>query len=224
MIKKMVFFLILFLVFSLQAEIIVKQDKNGKIIVSNRASKNPLKKDVKFRNFSGSSLIPPTYLTKIKRLSKKFQLREDLIIGVARAESSFNPYAVSRKGAVGIMQLMQETALQYGVTNRFNIDQNLEGGIKHLRYLYKKYQKNIPLTLAAYNAGEEAVKKYRGVPPYPETKNFIRKVMKFMGMRYSKSTNTKIKKKLYMYTTKTGKVIITDSLPSKIEGKIEVLE
>ena len=74
------------------------------------------------------------------------------------------------------------------------------------------------------NAGIEAVKKYKGVPPYKETKNYIRKVMIYMGMKYKGRARIKVKKKLYKYTTKSGKVIITDTLPSKIEGKVEVLE
>ena len=69
--------------------------------------------------------------------------------------------------------------------NRYNADDNLEAGVKHLKYLYQKYNRNIPLTLAAYNAGEEAVSKYNGVPPYPETKQYIRRVMSLMGMSYT---------------------------------------
>ena len=83
------------------------------------------------------------------------------------------------------MQLMKDTALQYGVFNRYNADENLEAGVKHLKYLYQKYKSNIPLTLAAYNAGEESVRKYNGIPPYPETKQYIRRVMSLMGMSYT---------------------------------------
>jgi len=72
---------------------------------------------------------------------------------VAKTESGFNPLAVSPKGAVGIMQLMKETARQYGVINRYNPNENMEAGVRHLKYLYEKYRGNIPLTLAAYNAG-----------------------------------------------------------------------
>ena len=107
---------------------------------------------------------------------------------MAKAESSFNPFAVSPKGAVGIMQLMKDTARQYGVINRYNAQENIEAGVRHLKYLYEKFQGNIPLTLAAYNAGEEAVSKYNGVPPYRETKKYIRRVMSLMGMSYTFSS------------------------------------
>ena len=122
---------------------------------------------------------------------------------MAKAESSFNPFAVSPKGAVGIMQLMKDTARQYGVINRYNADENIEAGVKHLKYLYEKYRGNIPLTLAAYNAGEEAVSKYNGVPPYKETKHYIRRVMSLMGMSYTLSSPAPAKTKIYKYTTPT---------------------
>ena len=206
----------------LSSEIIVKQDKNGRITVTNKASYSG--NDVKFQTSSPSSGIPYSYILKIKRLAIKHQLREDLIIAVAKSESGFNPYAVSKKGAAGIMQLMPETASQYGVSNRFDVDQNLEGGIKHLKYLYEKYHNNLPLTLASYNAGEEAVKNYNGIPPYRETINFITRSMNHMGLKYSNYLIPKPKKKLFKYTNEQGRIVITDSLPSKIKGSVEILE
>jgi hypothetical protein len=122
------------------------------------------------------------------------------------------------------MQLMKDTARQYGVFNRYNANENLEAGVKHLKYLYKKYRNNIPLTLAAYNAGEESVKKYNGIPPYPETKQYIRRVMSLMGMSYTFSAPARAKMKIYKYTTSAGKIIITDTLPAEITGNIEILD
>ena len=122
---------------------------------------------------------------KIKALCEKHQFREDLVLAVIKAESSFNPRAVSPKGAVGMMQLMRDTARLYGVSNRFNIDQNLEGGIQHLKFLYHKYRQDIPLTLAAYNAGEEAVERNNGIPPYTETRQYIRRIMSGLGLNFS---------------------------------------
>jgi len=78
------------------------------------------------------------------------------------------------------MQLMADTAVRYGVVNGYDADQNLEAGVRHLKYLFKKYNGNIPLTLAAYNAGEEAVEKYKGVPPYREP-GICQAVMNYMG-------------------------------------------
>jgi len=110
--------------------------------------------------------------------SKKHGIDESLVKAVIYAESYFNPNATSHKGASGLMQLMPATAAKYGVSDRYNPRQNIIGGIKHLRYLMDLYPKNIKHVLAAYNAGENAVKKYNGIPPYRETQGYVKKVMK----------------------------------------------
>ncbi|MCK4835218.1 MAG: lytic transglycosylase domain-containing protein [Candidatus Aminicenantes bacterium] len=221
---KTVLILGLLVIICLNAEIIVKQDENGKITVTNKSSGYANQKKVSFKNKTYSQPIPYIYLLKIKRLAKKYQLREDLIISVVRAESSFNPYAISKKGAIGLMQLMPETARKYGVKNRFNVDDNLEAGIKHLKFLYSKFNQNLPLTLAAYNAGEEAIRSYKGIPPFRETRNYIKRAMKYMGFNYTNYLKPKPRKKLYKYTTKEGRIVITDSPPAKSKGTVEVLD
>lgn len=206
------------------ADLIVSQDKNGHIVLTNTMDNFTLKKDkIIFMPSSYSTEIPTQYQEKIQSLTQKHDLRADLVIAVAKAESSFNPFAVSAKGAVGLMQLMKGTALQYGVVNRYNANENLEAGVKHLKYLYQKYKTNIPLTLAAYNAGEECVSKYNGVPPYRETQQYIRRVMSLMGMSYTFSASARLKTKIYKYTTNSGKTIITDTLPAEITENIEIL-
>jgi hypothetical protein len=206
------------------AGLIVRQDKNGHIVLTNTMDDIGAKKDkIMFLPSSYSMTIPALYKEKIQSLTKIHDLREDLVIAVAKAESSFNPFAVSPKGAVGLMQLMKGTAQQYGVFNRYNANENLEAGVKHLKYLFKKYKNNIPLTLAAYNAGEETVSKYNGVPPYPETKQYIRRVMSLMGLSYTFSATVRARTKIYKYTTDSGKTIITDTLPAEITGKFEIL-
>jgi len=213
-------------VFPVEAEIVVTQDKDGKIIVSNNySSHNPYSKTgpVRFKKSAGTSSVPLHYMSRIRELAKKYGVMESLIVAVARAESSFNPYAVSRKGAVGLMQLMPETAKKYGVYNRYNAEQNLEAGVRHLKYLYKRYEQDLTLTLAAYNAGEEAVKKYQGVPPYKETRNYIKRVMQFMGKSYNRFFKPKARQIIYRIVTNDGRVIITDSKPSKVDGTITVL-
>ena len=217
---------VLLIVSGLNAEIVVKQDKDGKIVVSNNlTAHNPYSKTdpVRFeKSAKRSSTIPPHYLSKIKKLAQKHEVKEALIVAVARAESSFNPFAVSPKGAVGIMQLMPDTAKKYGVYNRYNAEQNLEGGVKHLKYLSDKY-KSLTLTLAAYNAGEDAVKKYGGVPPYKETRNYIKRVMKFMGLSYNQYFQPQSRQIIYKIITNDGRIIITDSKPSQVDGKITVI-
>jgi len=206
------------------AEIIIKQDKNGNKIITNHAYSYDSLIRKKTPKKSSKSSVPQVYLNKIRILSRKYNVREKLIIAVVKMESDFNPRAVSRKGAVGLMQLMKATAGDYGVTDRFDPDQNLDAGVRHLKYLHKKYNSNIPLTLAAYNAGVEAVTKYKGVPPYKETRTYIRRVMSFMGLSYSSYARTGSKARIYKYVTKDGRVIITDTLPSKIDGTVTVLD
>ena len=209
---------------ALFAGLIVRQDKNGHIVLTNTLDlAGSRKSPITFLPTARSHAIPLHYKEKIQALTQKHQVREDLVIAVAKAESSFNPFAVSPKGAVGIMQLMRDTARQYGVINRYNAQENIEAGVKHLKYLYDKFQGNIPLTLAAYNAGEEAVSKYNGVPPYRETKNYIQRVMTLMGMSYTLSSPVRLKTKIYKYTTPSGKTVITDTMPNDVDGTFEII-
>ena len=100
-----------------------------------------------------------------------------LVGALVEVESKFDPYAVSRRGAMGLMQLMPATARRYGVENVFDPRQNLEGGMRYLKYLLARYD-NIPLALAAYNAGEDVVDRYRGIPPFQETRGYVARILK----------------------------------------------
>ncbi len=105
-----------------------------------------------------------------------YDMDSELIRAVIRQESAFKIDAKSKKGAMGLMQLMPSTAKQYKVNDILDPKQNIYAGTAHLRYLLVRYQ-NVPLALAAYNAGEGAVKKYNGIPPFPETENYVRSVL-----------------------------------------------
>jgi hypothetical protein len=117
------------------------------------------------------------YDLAIWKASEKYKVDYALIKAVIKAESNFNPKAVSRVGAKGLMQLMPKTAYAYDVQDSFHPEDNIEGGVRYLRYLWNLYDGNIYLVLAGYNAGEKAVYQYKGVPPYPETRTFIRRVL-----------------------------------------------
>jgi soluble lytic murein transglycosylase-like protein len=117
------------------------------------------------------------YDSVVKIYGRKYSVPADLIHSVIAAESNYDSRAVSPKGAAGLMQLMPETAVQYGVQDRFDAEQNIRGGVQYLKDLCRLYKNSTKLVLAAYNAGQEALKKYKGIPPYPETIEYIRKVM-----------------------------------------------
>ncbi len=113
----------------------------------------------------------------IETLSEKYNVDSDFIKAIIKQESGFNPNATSKKGAMGLMQLMPSTAKSLGVKDAYNPWENIEGGVKHIRGLLDKYSNNQELALAAYNAGEGAVKKYGGIPPYKETQNYVKSIM-----------------------------------------------
>ena len=114
----------------------------------------------------------------IKKVSAKYNVSPDVVAAVIEAESEFNPRAVSRRGARGLMQLMPKTAKTLGVDDPFDPRENIEAGVRHLRALMDRFGDNLPLVLAAYNAGEVAVIKHRGVPPYRETRAYVKRIMK----------------------------------------------
>lgn len=229
MLKHILLLVLLFLFLpelDLNAEIIVKYDKDGNKIITNTPSyKFNYKKQKKIEQTPTLiETIPQQYLSKIKRLAQRYNLKEKLIIAVVKAESGFNPTAISKKGAVGLMQLMKKTAKDYGVNNRFDANQNLEAGVRHLKYLHTKYNSDLPLILAAYNAGEEAVKKYKGIPPYKETRTYIKRVMAYLGVNYTGLFSLRRSTKIFKIITKDGRVIITDTLPAKVNGIVSVIE
>lgn len=113
----------------------------------------------------------------IGKIARQEGLDPNLLSAVVATESQFDVVSVSIRGAVGLMQLMPDTARELGVANRFNPEQNLRGGARYLRRLMERYPEDLSLALAAYNAGPTAVIRFGGVPPFPETKRYISKVL-----------------------------------------------
>ena len=121
-------------------------------------------------------------MVKIQEMAPKYDLDPALVLEVVRAESNFNPRARSHKGALGLMQLIPATARRFGVKDPLDPEQNLRGGMAYLRWLLKRFDGDLSLTLAGYNAGEAAVERHGGVPPYNETRAYVGKIL----ARYSK--------------------------------------
>ena len=117
------------------------------------------------------------YDALIAKLAKAYEVDFHLVKAIIRAESGFNPYAISRKGARGLMQLMPETAQRMKVSNIFDPRDNIEGGIRYLKYLFSLFHNDLKLSLAAYNAGENIVAQLGTIPPYRETIDYVRKVL-----------------------------------------------
>jgi hypothetical protein len=117
----------------------------------------------------------------IREVAVRYDIQPILVAAIVEAESEFNPRAVSRRGAQGLMQLMPDTASSLRVSDSFDPYENIEGGVRHLRRLMDRYRGNLPLVLAAYNAGEQAVMVYGGVPPYRETRRYVNRILRRIG-------------------------------------------
>jgi soluble lytic murein transglycosylase-like protein len=184
-----IFFCLFFLTSLSSAGIYRYVDENGVIHFTNcprdtkfklyiRESKEDVGDD---NNSSSASYIKDSnqYDLLISEFSRKYQVDFALIKAIIRAESGFNPLAISRKGAKGLMQLMPETAQRVNVSNVFNPRENIEGGVRHVKYLLSLFNNDLRLSLAAYNAGENIVGELRSIPPYRETVDYVKRVLSF---------------------------------------------
>ena len=151
----------------------------------------------------------------IHKVSEQHGVDPELVQAVAKVESNFNPYAISSRGALGVMQLVPETAKRFGVVNTFDAEQNIQGGVKFLKFLLGMFPDNLPHVLAAYNAGENAVVKYKGIPPYPETQGYVKRITKLYKKRSnfliaSNSIPGESDKKIISYRDGSGRTIFSN--------------
>lgn len=178
--------IILFIIDVSSGDIYRYQDKNGIWHFTN------IKSDKRYKLYIRTSLKKPAdyireYSTIINQASRRFGIESSLIKAVIKAESDFDYKAVSRKGARGLMQLMPKTMDQMEVKDPFNPEENIFGGTRYLSLLLERFNNDKKLALAAYNAGPERVEEYQGVPPFPETKSFISKVLNYYFQYRSES-------------------------------------
>lgn len=213
----------LFLCFFLKKELSAKEIyvtlRDNSLFITDYPLGNDSKLVIKEKNKNLPKDIP--YQEEIIQLAQKEGIDPNFVTAVIKTESNFNQNAISQKGALGLMQIMPKTAQKYRVQNPFNIKENLTAGIKHLKNLLILYKGNKNLALAAYNAGKSAVKKYGGVPPYPETQKYIKNVNNYYqkisqnqnGITDSKNSKVAKKTKIYRLVNKNGSVVYTN-LPS----------
>jgi soluble lytic murein transglycosylase-like protein len=141
-----------------------------------RESRQAANARIEAANARGTAATPVDIDTAIEEAAARHNVDPNLVRAVVKVESNFNPNAVSRKGAMGLMQLMPSTAKQLNVKNPFDPEQNVDAGVRHLKRLLESYGGDIRLTLAAYNAGAGAVARNSGVPHYAETQNYVRRI------------------------------------------------
>jgi len=161
-------------------EIVSITDEHGrKIFINTGATRTPIDPAMRaIRPVKGdnASLPTPEINEAVDQTASRLQIDPQLVHAIIKVESEYHPRAVSRKGAMGLMQLVPETAQRFGVQNPFNIKQNIEAGSSYLKHLLDTFGGDIPLSLAAYNAGESAVQRFGGIPAFAETQAYVRKV------------------------------------------------
>jgi hypothetical protein len=169
-----------------QAQIYTRKDKNGVIEATNIPDAPDFRLTypgkgtlIHSRGFSGA--YHGEYDRHIRDAAAYHGVSEDLVKAVIQIESEFDRLAVSSKGAQGLMQLMPFTARRFGVSDAFDPRQNIFGGVQYLRLLLDLFQNDVSLALAGYNAGENAVLRYRGIPPFKETQGYVQKIQALLG-------------------------------------------
>ena len=155
------------------ADVYVYKDKQGVLTFTNVPTHQGFRRVIRDARFSS----PGSYDDLIRSASGRHNVDADLIRAVIKVESDFDSSARSHKGATGLMQLMPDTARLHNVLDLFDPGANIEGGVRHLKLLLGRYQGDLALSLAAYNAGIKAVERHGGIPPFAETREYVRRVL-----------------------------------------------
>jgi soluble lytic murein transglycosylase-like protein len=162
------------------ADVYAYKDRNGVMTFTNVPTHGGFRRVLRdLKRPMASAAFKPSYDALIRTASDRYSIDADLIRAVIKTESDFDATARSRKGAMGLMQLMPDTARFHNVGDAYNPEENVEGGVRHLRMLLDRYRGDLELSLAAYNAGSGAVEKHQGIPPFSETREYVRRVLHF---------------------------------------------
>jgi len=189
-IKKLLFFYAVLLVSAtllfvspVMADIYMYIDSGGVLHFTNMPTSSDYRLFVRERpNITKSSGLSGKYDRYIKKAANKNDIPFHLLKALIKTESNFNPSAVSSKGAMGLMQIMPETAKLLEIDNPFDPQENIAGGSRYLKSLLDKFDGKLPMALAAYNAGPTIVARHNSIPPYPETQNYVKMVMKYYNL------------------------------------------
>jgi Transglycosylase SLT domain len=146
----------------------------------------------------------------ISHYSAEHHVSPNLVKAMIQVESNYDPYAVSAKNCKGLMQLHPDTAERFGVNDIFNPEENISGGIKYFSFLMDHFDQDIDFALAAYNSGENTVKKYNGIPPYPETINYVKQVKSLAGMEEDQESKESRPVRITRTVDSSGNVMLTN--------------
>ncbi len=181
-------------------------DENGVKVLTNVGSeRGSLEPDPAPDPSAGANFIP-----LIQAYSRQYGIDEDLVTAIIQVESAFNPRAVSSKNCKGLMQLHPDTARRFGVSDIFDPAQNIEGGVKYLSHLIETFGRDLDHVLAAYNAGENTVRRYSGIPPYPETLDYVAKVRSLYGRDLERPDPPRRPQRILRLVEEDGTVLLTN--------------
>ena len=196
-----------------EGSIQVVRDRDGKLVAANlpagAVGARTAARPAPISEGLPSVAAPPQINQIISELSRRHGISPALVKAVVTVESAFDPKAVSAKGARGLMQLMPGTAADLGVDNLYDPRGNLDGGIRHLRVLLDRYDGDLRLALAAYNAGEEAVRRHGGVPPFAETREYVRRVLHHYE-RWQRAAPERPNQTLYRSRDAAGRLLVSN--------------